>query len=250
MINAINLHSLRNDEYLQFMNDVLRIVHTYQANDELQSSVQAGTLSIAVAELELLLHTDGASPLSHDIARLDTARDRLITGLVKLCDAHTYGPDPEKRIAADTLSASLAKYGAGIAQQGYQAETAIITNILTDWSTHPDLTKAAARIGAEEWLTALNTANEGFIATYHQRTAAMAEITPPETVRSVRMETNDAWYKLRDRLDSFFTIHEGAAPWSTAIAHINALIDQYKSTLGIRAGRVSAARNADENQVL
>src|SRR4051812_15575607 len=120
MINAINLHSLRNDEYLQFMNDILHIVHEYQENDQLESNVQVGTLSIAVAELQLLLHTDQGSPLSNDIARLDTARDRLIGGLVKLCDAHTYGPDPEKRIAADTLSASLAKYGAGIAQQGYQ----------------------------------------------------------------------------------------------------------------------------------
>jgi len=234
MITDINLRRLRNAEYLQFMTDVLRVVHTYPQN-ALESDEHIGTLSILVAELQILVNNDPTSPLSNDIVGLDAARDRLITGLVKLCDAYSYGPDPDKRAAADTLNDSFAKYGAGIAYQNHQAESATITNLLAEWSTRPDLTAAAELIGAEEWVTAMHAANENFKATYLQHSHGTTVDLSADTVKDKRAETTEAWYKLRDRLDSFFTIHEGEAPWSTSIAHINALVDQYNAAHGSEA---------------
>jgi hypothetical protein len=233
MITDINLRKLRNAEFVQFMTDAQTILHAFPP-DALESGTQIGTFSILVAELQILFHSEQVSPQAHDIHGLDAARDRLMSGLVKLCDAYTYGPNPDKRAAADLLSSSLDKYGTGIANQNYQAESATITNILADWSTHPPFTAAAALIGAEEWIAALQAANEEFKAAYLKRTTAMASATPTDAFRDKRMETADAWKRVCSRLDSFFTIHEGAAPWSTAIAQLNALIDQYNAMLSAR----------------
>jgi hypothetical protein len=248
MINKIDLLKLHNAEYLQLLTDILGIVKP-QAG--LQSDVQVGTLSILVAEMQILFRNDPSSPLSTQLAGHDTARDRLITGLVKLCDAHTYGPDPDKRAAADLLSHNLATYGAGIAEQSYQAESATITNIVAEWSTKPELTTAATLIGAEEWMTALQAANESFKTMYLRRTAEMSAGSTPDTFKAKRLEANDAWYKLRDRINSFFMINDGAAPWGTVTAQLNALIDQYTATLHTRAGRAAKAgkaNNGDEAQ--
>jgi hypothetical protein len=155
---------------------------------------------------------------------------------VKLCDAYSYGPDPDKRAAADLLNASLTKYGTRIAHQDYQAESATLTNLLSDWSTHPELMKAAALIGAEEWVTALHQANENFKHMYARHAQETDADHSRDSVKDKRAETNEAWYKLRDRLDSFFTIHGGEAPWSTSIAHINALIDRYNLAHNTRVG--------------
>jgi hypothetical protein len=240
MITDINLRKLRNAEFVQFMTDAQNILHAFPQG-ALESDGQIGTFSILVAELQILFHNGQVSPQAHDIAGLDAVRDRLMSGLVRLCDAHTYGPDPDKRAAADLLCSSLDTYGTGIASQNYQAESATITSILADWSTHPPLTAAVARIGAEEWVTALQAANEEFKAAYLKRTTATAAATPTDAFRDKRLETAEAWKRLVNRLDSFFTIHEGAAPWSTAIAQLNALIDQYNATLSGRIGRNEAA---------
>ena len=162
-----------------------------------------------------------------------------MTGLAKLCDAHTYGPDADKRAAGDALSRNLEIYGASISAQEYNAETATITNILADWNTKPDLIAAAALIGATEWTTALETVNTGFRKMYLQRNAEQAAGYTPDTLRNKRAETNQAWYKLRDRINSFMVINDGAAPWSIATPQLNALIDKYNDTLAVRAGRAS-----------
>ncbi len=248
MINKIDVLKLGNAEYLQFMTEAQRIVHTYQQNIELQSDAQIGTFSILVAEMQILYRNDPASPLSIELAGHDTKRDRLITGLIKLCDAHTYGPDPDKRAAADLLSHNLDTYGAGIAQQSYQAETVTISNILAEWSRNPELTAAAARIGADEWTTALHAANESFNTMYLRHTA---EMTPdahhPDTFKTKRLETDEAWYKLCDRLNSFFIIHDGAIVWHNMTEELNALIDRYNATLNTRIGRTDTGNVSDRS---
>ena len=228
MITDINLRKLSNAEYLHFMNELLLDLHAYPANS-LESDEQIGTLSILVAELQIIVNNDPASPFSSDISGLDDARARLMTGLAKLCEAHSYGPDPDKRAAADLLNDSLAKFGAGVAHQDHQTEGATITNLVADWSIHPELTAAAALIGADDWVTALDSANEGFKRVNLQHAGVLASDHALEAVKGKRAQTTEAWYNLRDRLDSFFTIHNGDAPWSTAIAHINALVARYNS---------------------
>lgn len=220
------------------MDDVLGVLRNYPDN-ALKSDAQSGTLTILVVQMESLFRNDPASRLSDELAGLDDTRDRLITGLVKLCDAHTYGPDPKKRDAAELLSHSLSTYGAGIAQQVYQAESATITNVLTNWSTKPELTAAAELIGATEWTIALDDANERFKAMYLRRTAELAADASPDTMKSKRLEVNEAWYKLRERINGFFTVTDGAEPWKTAIEQLNSLIGQYNATLSHRAGRAA-----------
>ncbi len=233
MITGIKLTKLRNAEHFQFMSDVLTVVRM----PALQCEEHVAALASIVSEMHALSVSDPSSAQLDEIASLDDIRDDLIIGIAKLCEAHTYNPDASIRAAALTLSRDLEHYGSGIAMQSHNVESATITSILKDWRAKQELHSATNLLGMDQWLTALETANNNFVAKYMLLTD-LANNTHDQ-MKTKRQEANKVYNELLERIDGFYTINNLTGPWEDVINKLNDIIGQYNKLLKDRAGSPS-----------
>ena len=226
MINSIDLRNLRNANYLQFQKDFLAII---SRNDPAALQVEAkyDDLAAKVSELESLFKKVLANPMSQELLTLDERRDDAINGIYYTALAYSYHYDPAIKQAADALLANISLYGSGIARLNYQAETATITNLITDWENKPELISAINTLGLKAWKDELKSINTEFSTRYLDRTQDYGNATP-ETLKLKREETNTVYYALRDRVNALHLLVETSpSPYSTVINQLNALIEQY-----------------------
>lgn len=236
MITSIDLAKLRNSEFLQFMTDCLGIVNLNNATT-LQVKQQYSSLQAITKTIETLFKIDPSNSLSDELQALDARRDAAINGIAELINGYTYHYDDATKAHAITLSKHLAIFGIGIAKNNYQSETTILRSIINDWNTQPKLTAALTTLNLMSWKTELETANNAFATKYLTRTQQLGAANP-DSIPNKRIEAINAYYTLRDRIDAFFTVNEGAVPYSKAVNELNALITQYNTLL---AGRQAKA---------
>ena len=231
-IYSIDLAKLRNSEFLQFSNDSLGIV---QLNDPTALKVQPqfNNFMADTTAIDALFKADRGSLITNELVQLDERRDNAITGITAYVQALTYHFIPDTHRHAAALAANLGNYDAGVARQNYQSETAIINSILTDWNTKPALKAAVAALNIADWLAELAAANTAFNAKYLARTQELGAISP-DTIKQKRLDAANTFYKLRDFIDSYYTLNEGAEPYAKVSNELNALITQYNTLL---AGR-------------
>jgi hypothetical protein len=234
MIHSINLTNLRNSEFLQFSNDFLGLV---LLNDPRALKVQAqyDTFKAAASTIEALFKADRGSLITDELVALDERRDTAITGITAYVQSLTYHFNENTRAQANALAANLANYDTGVAKQNYQGETAIINSILTDWTEKPALKAAIAALNIADWQAELADANTAFNTKYLDRTREMGAASP-DTLKEKRQEATKAYYTLRDFINSYYTLNEGAEPYNKTVNELNALITQYNNLLAGRKG--------------
>lgn len=234
MINSITLNNLRNAEFLQFSKDALNII---QRNDPAALSIATwyNAFKAVTEKIEDLFKTDTSNPITDDLQTTDVRRDNALNGITATVQGYTYHFAPATSAAAKTLADHLALFGSGIARENYQSETAIINSIITDWKNKPELMAAIAVLGLDSWVTELDTANKTFSTQYLDRTQQLGAASP-DTIKAKRLEAADAWYKLRNKLDAYYEVNEGAQPFAKTENELNALIDQYNTLMNSRKG--------------
>ncbi|MGC4056628.1 MAG: DUF6261 family protein [Chitinophagaceae bacterium] len=243
MIKGIDLRMLRNAEFIQFSKAVLNIV---AANDpsNMQVIAQHQAFEKVISAISDLFVTAQGSAITAAVEAADKRRDIAVSGISLLVNALTYHYDHNMSWAAELLNENLALYGAGIARQNYMAETASVTNLTDDWTQKPQLNAAVNLLSLGGWLAELKTANTEFDRLYMNRNRELA-VANPESIRGKRIEAMTAYYVLRDRLDAYHTISNGAGQWGKAHNEINALIDQYNVLLLGRTGVTDEATSPE-----
>ena len=231
-INSIELYKLRNGEYTQFLLDVLSLV---QKNDPAALLVQPqyNQLLALSQGIENLFKVGQGNALSDELVLLDERRDNAINGISALVAGHVYSPDATVKANAKLLADHLAIFGSGIARDNFQSETASLRNIANDWDNKPELIDALTALGLMPWKTEMTTANTLFGEKYLAR-AEDAGSASPDTIKAKRLEANNAYYKLRDRLNSYYVINDGADPFGKTVNSLNGLIDNYNTLLSRR----------------
>lgn len=240
MINSIPLQTLRNGEFLQFIADVLGIV-SLNNPAQLQVNSQFTQLQTEYSALQELFKTDRGNPVTDEILALDIRRDDAVTGMSALVNAYTYHFNPALRNPANVLQANLKLYGAGIARDNYMSETASISSIVGDWKNKAELQAAITTLQLADWLTELEQANTAFNTRYISRTQEMGAASP-DNIKLKRVMVANAYYALRDHVDAYFTINQGAEPFAKATNEINALVDQYNALLAGRLAKPADSR--------
>ncbi len=56
----------------------------------------------------------------------------------------------------------------------------------------------------------------------------------PGNIKDLRTQTNETWFALRDRLNAWFTLEEGAEPFGSVANNINRVMEEYR---GVVRGR-------------
>lgn len=234
MIIGIDLNKLRNPEYIQYIKSFLAIVLS-NGTAALNVQLQYDNVQAIVAVLEALFILEKGSAITADVSALDARRDKAISGFALMVNALTYHFNPDIAKQAEMLKKLIEKYGSGIARENYQAETAIIDNLNADLTDKPEMAGAVDALGLKDWKIEMAAANTAFDAAYLLRTQQLGAASK-DTLLAKRQETNNAYYKLRDFINSYYIINNGAAPYGKTSNELNALIEQYNTMMAGRLG--------------
>ncbi|RWU04017.1 DUF6261 family protein [Pedobacter chitinilyticus] len=243
MINNIKLQPLKNGEYIQFITDTLHIVLNNNP-DALMVKAQYDSLQSKLNSMEQIFKIRQSSPVTKEIETLDARRFKAIHGVRLQIHSLTYSNDPILNRHAKLLEAHLSLFGKGIARTNYQSKTTILRNIINDWMTKPELTEAITVLQLTPWQTEIDAANNAFSQALSTRNDELVT-APTKNLKTLRLEGNEAYYKLRDMINAFMMINEGAEPWAGTIAKINQNISNYMTLLNRR----SSANNTDEGEL-
>lgn len=222
-MNTIELHLLRNAEYLQYVKDFSGIIALNNP-----SALQIDT---KISELESLYKKALANEKTQDILLLDERRDDAINGIYYFLLEHSCHSVADKKQKAQLLLDHMALYGIGISCLNYQSKTAILNNLVRDWENKSELTNAVDAFNLSEWINEIKTVNDLFNTTCLSFTQEYGDVSP-ENIKTKREEVNAAYYALRDRIDALHLLVEiSPLPYPTIINQLNALTDQYNVLL-------------------
>lgn len=239
MINSIKLQSLRISEFIQLQRDTLAIVLTGDPDALMVRPLYAALLS-KTDEIEGLFKLSQGSIITKEIQTLDDRRDRAINGVTLQIQALAYSADATVSNHAKVLETHLNLFGSGIAKDNYLSETTVLRNIINDWKTKPELLTAMTALQLTSWQTEMEQANNAFSEAYSKRNDELAA-APLEKLKTLRLEGNDAYYKLRNRLNSHMDINDGAEPWASTISKLNQNMSNYTTLLNRRGSTVGGS---------
>ncbi|MCA6069007.1 DUF6261 family protein [Chryseobacterium sp. RG1] len=229
-MNTIELKLLRNAEYLQYVKDFEGIINLNNPAT-LQIDTKLAAFSAKITELESLYKKAMASEITQELIALDERRDNAVNGMYYFLMAQTYHYEESRCTRAQLLLDNMALYGSGIARLNYQAETAVLSNLIRDWENKPELGTVITDFDLSGWLAELKEANDLFNGKYLSRTQEYGDANP-ETIKLKREEANAAYYALRDRIDALHLLVEvPPSPYATVINQLNALTAQYNVLL-------------------
>ncbi len=245
----LKLHQsrLNNAEALQYHSQIRAEIAT-DAAVETALGAALTAYDVLLSEVDAAFGLDEGSLLTEQVAAADAARDRIVTGLKKHCETMTYHPQAAMSEAAELLIAAMEHFGDRLPTQTYNAESASVDGLLSNFASRPDLSAALTTIGADMWIPFLTTAQANFEALYAQRTTEKAAEKLPYTMRQKRTELGRAWQKLSNKIEAHHNVTEGAAPWDGLVAFLNVLTKEYKDGIAIHAGWLRTKRDEAKGQ--
>lgn len=231
MLNAIDLRTLRNGEFVQFGADLYGIIN---ANNPVALNIEPQLLPFKASldETTKLFKLERTSPITQELVLLDERRDRAITGISGLIDSYGYHFNAAISNASNTLANNLKLYGSGIAKLNFPTESATLAAIIADWETKAELTAAMSKLGLTVWIAELKAVNLLFGQKYLERTREYGAANP-DKLKEKREETTVAYYELRKFIDAYAVVNPGMA-FVNLSNELNALIAQYNELIGSR----------------
>lgn len=234
----------RNSEFLQYMKDVLELVNA-QDVDVLQLTAQRDALATVTNQIDDLFQQEKSSGITQELINLDARRDRAFMGIKANLEAHSYHYDDRLQSAANSLLFNLNNYGTNIPRMNYQAETAVIDSMISDWETETDLISAVTTVGLTNWVAELKTANQAFNQRYLARVSESAA-NPATSFTSIREVATNAYKSLTAHVQAHATLGSNAIH-QELVNEFSVLAKQYNQTVGLR---LNSSTETDEEAPL
>lgn len=190
------LNRYRNGEYLQYMNDALKIVND-QDSDALVLTEKVTALTSLIVNMESIYKQSLGSELTKEIQALDDRRDTAIKGIQLIAQAYSNHFDAQKVAAANVLLQLFNSYGENITRRNYQEESAVVKSLIGDFETKTKITAAISTLNISDWVDELKVANTTFMNTYVARIKEAAA-NPSTSLVNHRIEATKAYQELVD----------------------------------------------------
>jgi hypothetical protein len=214
---------------VQFLHNLLKIF--FSANpDTLKVKDEYNALDTELGVLDNYFKTNWGSDKTDKLVELDDERDNAFIGIRDNVGSYQRHYDPKKREAANVLMRSIDTYGRDANKLDYPAETALINNMLNDWTTKPELMAAVAELKLGDWLTFLKQTNDDFDALYISRSQEMGSKII-NAVKIARGNSIVAYYNLRDMFLASYKMNKGVPPFDKVLTDVNGVIDTYNDIL-------------------
>ena len=214
---------LRNNEFMTYCTEVRNFIE--------EAGAGAGAL-----DCEKVVT---ASELTAKLAEADRERDNLLVGTMETIRNGERHYDPDRRTAAATLVPIVNAYS-GIQTRPIDDETGLVNNFIQDLREEKNSAYLAA-LGLDDWLTALETANNQCATLTVQRSNG---ITETGASKAARLTLNTAYADLVELLNALAVVNDDNAAYAELFGKINNRIKHYEDVLANRAG-VAAANKPD-----
>jgi len=239
MFSAIHYPRLRNNEFVQFIKNLIEIINANNP-EVLKVIAQCEDLAALLTVLSALSKTNLGSTITLELQDIDTRRDSDLVGIEMQIKSFTYHFDQAKQEAALVLTDSLADFGPGISRMNYQAETGTIESLIKKWENEPKLIRAITTLSLTDWVKEMKTANILFNNRYLDRIKEDADAPEIKTIE-LRKQIIQSYRTLLAHLEAHATLSSETV-YSNTISQINLLIEQYNNLV---AGR---SKNKEEEE--
>lgn len=198
--NPIDFTRLINTEFYQFLSLVAKAA---KDADPVASKFKPEYDIVDAILIRMLaaINREKASAFTKLIEELDDRRDTAISGFVAWIKSLLKYPKLIKREQAGIMDKYLSNHGNSIATQNLQAETTILTKIVDDCKTQPQLITALITLDGKEWMDEIEDANNTFISTYANRSEELGEEGKKESFINVRKEAIPAYEALVEMIN-------------------------------------------------
>lgn len=228
MINYLKISHLRNNELLQFFNDIsARCAQVNQ--DDLQISDSVTALNNSIAKLSEVYNKETASDVTEELTAIDARRDSDMVGIKTICEGFTYDRDKQKATAANLILKSITKQGKMLHRLNYKAQTTVIDAIIKDWKDSTELQGALETLNLTGWASILEAENEKFSSTYQSRVDDKLK-SVGLSFSELRVEAASAYKTLCDRIYAYSIINPGEA-YSQLSDAFNLIISDYNQII-------------------
>ncbi len=233
MIKSIHFKNLRNNEIVQFFENIKEIVSKNNPEDLLVQE-QYNAFIKPLTTLQLNHKRIRGSSITYQLAKIDKRRNLALKSIYKIIEAYTHHYNSDVCTVAIDLKKELDVYGKKIVRYNYQYETNVIDEILQKWAPKAE---GIALLNLTEWVGELKQANTLFNTRYLDRvkeSAGYTNIKVVELRKIVALHYNE----LMDLLSAYATIQKTEI-YTKVIDQINALINQYNKILTSRHSKKS-----------
>ena len=225
-IKTSNLNRLTRWEVYQLIADALVFANAAQ---EGMSELYATILALLQAKFDAydnaLIQERNTTP--EELTEADEARDYGIRKLSGLLEEYSdYRLDTGKATAATALLGAMRGYGTGseIARMAQDTETARLTNLLQDLDKEENAAHVAT-LGLEPLVAYIRQHNNTFAEAQQTRRDEQSQYITG-LVKATREEAQGAFRTFSETVNAL-AIVEGEEKYSTLMAQINTLIDDY-----------------------
>ena len=245
-VNSLNLGRLRNNEYNQFIIEVVKIV---DAGSLSRAAVPGMTDNIAsltnmikaeLEELDKAIISLNKSELTDPIADSDRYRDMAYRGFTLQVEAYSNSTDAEKREAARRIQVLINNYG-DFRRKPYNDQTSIVDNFIQDLGSKH--TANIELINAGGWVEELTNTNNAFKKLMDERYDEKVDQLSA-VVYELRSKINLLYRQLISMLEVGNMLN-GGAMYTDIINQINERVSYYKTTLSTRKGRADAKKDEE-----
>jgi hypothetical protein len=248
MIDTIKVAGLRNNDYSQFLQNILSVIDRFDP-DKLMSQEEYDNLLARSAAIKSALNKKQGSDLTDELVALDDRRDEAVDAIAAIINSFSYHKDAAVKAAAGLLNNHLDSFGPSLTRQSLQNETSKIQKMVQGWNEKPELKAAVSLLGLDSWKAELEAANTAFDKLYVDRSVQKGDTAGEDNMFKKRTKATAAWYELRDHLEAWYTIKKKADPWATAITALNGVIKDYNSLLAGRGSKDGDDKSAGSGKL-
>ena len=229
--------NLRNNEFITYCTEVRNFIEEAGAGAGALDCEKRFTPYVAALEAygdAIVVVT--ASELTAKLAEADRERDNLLVGTMETIRNGERHYDPDRRTAAAALTPIVNAY-TGIQERSIDDETGLVNNFIQDLREEKNTAYLAA-LGLDDWLTALETANNQCATLTVQRSNGITETGASKAARNA---LNTAYADLVELLNALAVVNDDNALYAEVFGKINNRIKHYEDVLANRAGMAAAA---------
>jgi len=223
MVKSPRFGNYKNSIVLTFVANTLELFNTHKIEAIAALQTQLQTLQQQMAQS---FQIDTGSAKTDDLKELDKKRDDAIRGITQVVSGYALHPTEAKSKAGEALLRSIRKYATNIIRLSYQEETAVINNLIDNWTNDATLATAITTLGLADWQTALDQANQEFDTVYVARSQESAQKQTIKSTSEIRKEV-EAQYQLTVQHINANVILNPSDALNQLVAEMNSLIDKY-----------------------
>ena len=227
-----NLKNLRNNEHLNYMNEVKQLI-AEQTAAALNIVNQTDLFLKALLQEEEAINPQLKSEKSDLLVDADARRDFTFRGMADAVQSACHHFKPDVRAAANKLQTEIFKPFGNIARLNFNEESTAIDSMCTDLKTN--YAAECNLIGLNEWIEELENDNKNFKKTATERVDESSEKTQLK-MKGVRTKVDETYKAVTKRIDALIELN-GETDYKTFVTKLNIITDKYNKTLAIRRGR-------------